>query len=563
MSKTPGKTASKSPQSLTAIPLGGLGEFGMNMMVLRLGDDIIVIDAGMMFPESELLGVDLVIPDISYLKQNRAKIRAIVLTHGHEDHIGALPYILRDLNVPVYGTRFTLALVKKRLEEAGLLDSTTLREVMPGRTIEIGPYEIEFVSVTHSTLDCVALAIRTPLGVIIHTGDFKIDQTPVDNAAFDLHTLAKYGREGVLALFSDSTNVERPGFTPSERAVVPRIEDLCRSAPRRVILSCFASSIHRIQQVIDIAVRVNRKVAFVGRSMIDNVEIAHSLGLLRIPDGMVVRPQDIRGFDPKRLVILASGSQAEPMSSLSRIAVDNHRHVSVEENDTVILSARIIPGNERPIFRMLDHMFRRRALVYYDNSGGMIHVSGHASQEEQKLILQLIKPKYFAPVHGEYRHLFRHAALAHQLGAVSAEILLLENGQAIEFTEEGAHRRDPVPAGRVLVDSGSLEEIEEVVIRDRKHLSEDGVVVPIIAIDKHTGKLESQPEIVTRGVMSENGQELLVGAREVLMKTVAESSSEENSDWGVIKEKIRVDLKRYINKQTSKRPLILPVILEV
>lgn len=563
MSKTPGKTTGKSPQSLTAIPLGGLGEFGMNMLVLRLGDDIMVIDAGMMFPESELLGVDLVIPDISYLKQNRAKVRAIVLTHGHEDHIGALPYILRDLNVPIYGTRFTLALVKKRLEEAGLLESTTLREVMPGRTIEIGPYEIEFVSVTHSTLDCVALAIRTPLGVIVHTGDFKIDQTPVDNASFDLHTLAKYGREGVLALFSDSTNVERPGFTPSERAVVPRIEDLCRSAPRRVILSCFASSIHRIQQVIDIAARVNRKVAFVGRSMIDNVEIAHSLGRLQIPDGMVVRPQDIRGFDPKRLVILASGSQAEPMSSLSRIAVDNHRHVSVEENDTVILSARIIPGNEKPIFRMLDHMFRRQALVYYDNSGGMIHVSGHASQEEQKLILQLVKPKYFVPVHGEYRHLFRHAALAHQLGAVSAEILLLENGQAVEFTEERARRRDPVPAGRVLVDSGSLEEIEEVVIRDRKHLSEDGVVVPIIAIDKHTGKLESQPEIVTRGLMSENGQELLVGAREVLMKTVAESSSEENSDWGVIKEKIRVDLKRYINKQTSKRPLILPVILEV
>jgi len=563
LSKTPAKTVGKSPASLTAIPLGGLGEFGMNMLVLRLGDDIIVIDAGMMFPESELLGVDLVIPDISYLKQNRGKVRAIVLTHGHEDHIGALPYILRDLNVPIYGTRFTLALVKKRLEEAGLLDSTTLREVMPGRTIEIGPYEIEFVSVTHSTLDCVALAIRTPLGVIVHTGDFKIDQTPVDNASFDLHTLAKYGREGVLALFSDSTNVERPGFTPSERAVVPRIEDLCRSAPRRVILSCFASSIHRIQQVIDIAARVNRKVAFVGRSMIDNVEIAHSLGLLQIPDGMVVRPQDIRGFDPKRLVILASGSQAEPMSSLSRIAVDNHRHVSVEENDTVILSARIIPGNEKPIFRMLDHMFRRRALVYYDNSGGMIHVSGHASQEEQKLILQLVKPRYFVPVHGEYRHLFRHAALAHQLGAVSAEILLLEDGQAVEFTEERAHRRDPVPAGRVLVDSGSLEEIEEVVIRDRKHLSEDGIVVPIIAIDKHTGKLESQPEIVTRGLMSENGQELLVGAREVLMKTVAESSSEENSDWGVIKEKIRVDLKRYINKQTSKRPLILPVILEV
>ena len=535
----------------------------MNMMVLRFGDDIIVIDAGMMFPESELLGVDLVIPDISYLKQNRSKVHAIVLTHGHEDHIGALPYILRDLNVPVYGTRFTLALVKKRLEEAGLLDSTTLREVLPGRLVEIGPYEIEFISVTHSTVDCVALAIRTPLGVIVHTGDFKIDQTPVDSIPFDLHAFAKYGKEGVLALFSDSTNVERPGFTPSERAIVPRIEELCRSAPRRVILSCFASSIHRIQQVIDIATRVNRKVAFVGRSMIDNVEIAHSLDLLHIPDGMVVRPQDIRSFDPRRIVILASGSQAEPMSSLSRIAVDNHRHVSVEENDSVILSARIIPGNEKSIFRMLDHMFRRRALVYYDNSGGVIHVSGHGSQEEQKLILQLVRPRYFVPIHGEYRHLFRHAALAHQLRAVSEEIFLLEDGKAIEFTEDGAYRRDPVAAGRVLVDSGSLEEIEEVVIRDRKHLSEDGVVVPIIAIDKHTGKLESQPEIVTRGVMSENGQELLIGAREVLMKTVAESNAEENSDWGVIKEKIRVDLKRYINKQTSKRPLILPVILEV
>jgi ribonuclease J len=554
---------SKTSQSLIAIPLGGLGEFGMNMMALRLGDDIIVIDAGMMFPESELLGVDLVIPDITYLKQNRAQVRAIVLTHGHEDHIGALPYILKDLNVPVYGTRFTLALVKKRLDEAGLLDSTTLREVIPGRLVEIGPFEVEFISVTHSTVDCVALAIRTPLGVVIHTGDFKIDQTPVGGAPFDLHSFAKYGAEGVLALFSDSTNVERPGFTPSERAIVPRIEELCRSAPRRVILSCFASSIHRIQQIIDIASRVNRKVAFVGRSMVDNVEIAHSLELLRIPDGMVVRPQDIRGFDPKRIIILASGSQAEPMSSLSRIAVDNHRFVSVDENDSVILSARIIPGNEKSIFRMLDHMFRRRALVYYDNSAGTIHVSGHASQEEQKLLLQLVKPKYFIPVHGEYRHLFRHAALAHQLGCVSNEILLVEDGRPIEFTEDGARRLEPVTAGRVCVDSGSLEEIEEVVIRDRKHLSEDGIVVPIIAIDKHTGKMESHPEIVSRGLMSDNGQELIAGARLVIMKTVEESNAEEKSDWGVIKEKIRVDLKRYINKQTSKRPLILPVILEV
>ena len=417
---------------------------------------------------------------------------------------------------------------------------------------------------THSTVDCVALAIRTPLGVVIHTGDFKIDQTPVGGAPFDLHTFAKYGSEGVLALFSDSTNVERPGFTPSERAIVPRIEELCRSAPRRVILSCFASSIHRIQQVIDIASRVNRKIAFVGRSMVDNVEIAHSLELLRIPDGMVVRPQDIRGFDPKRIIILASGTQAEPMSSLSRIAVDNHRFVSVDENDSVILSARIIPGNEKSIFRMLDHMFRRRALVYYDNSAGIIHVSGHASQEEQKLLLQLVRPKYFIPVHGEYRHLFRHAALAHQLGVVSGEILLHRRRPA-----DRIHGGRRVPArssdGRTRVRGFRVacEEIEDVVIRDRKHLSEDGIVVPIIAIDKHTGKMESHPEIVTRGLMSDNGQELIAGARVVIMKTVEESNAEEKSDWGVIKEKIRVDLKRYISKQTSKRPLILPVILEI
>jgi ribonuclease J len=554
---------SKSNASLTVIPLGGLGEFGMNMMAFRLGEDILVVDAGMMFPESELLGVDLVIPDITYLKQNRRNVRAIVLTHGHEDHIGALPYILRDLEVPIYGTRFTLALAKKRLEEAGLLETAKLFEVTPGRLVEIGPYEIEFIPVTHSTIDCVALAIRTPLGVVIHTGDFKIDQTPVDHYQFDLHAFARYGNEGVLALFSDSTNVERPGFTPSERVVAPRIEELTRSAPRRVVLSCFASSIHRIQQVIDIAERVGRKVAFVGRSMVDNVEIAHDLGYLRIPDGMVVRPQDIRSFEPRKLIVLASGSQAEPMSSMSRIAVDNHRFVTIDENDTVILSARIIPGNEKAIFRMLDHMFRRRALVYYDNSAGPIHVSGHASQEEQKLLLQLVKPKYFIPVHGEFRHLFRHAALAHQLGAVSGEILLLEDGKCVEFTEDGAFRRDPVATGRVLVDSGSLEEIEEIVVRDRKHLSEEGVVIPIIAIDKHTGKVESSPEIVTRGLMSENGNEMLAGARDVVAKTVEMSNLEERADWSVIKEKIRVDLKRYINKQTSKRPLILPVILEV
>src|SRR3984885_8701126 len=468
----------------------------MNMMALRTGDDILVIDAGMMFPEVELLGVDVVIPEITYLKQRRDMVRAIVLTHGHEDHIGALPYILRDLNVPIYGTQFTLALVRKRLEEHALLDKAVLREVLPGRRAEIGPFEVEFIHVTHSTIDCVALAVRTPLGVIIHTGDFKMDQTPIDGQPFDLHAFARYGKEGVLALFSDSTNVERPGYTPSERAVWNRIEELCRAAPRKVLVSCFASSIQRIQQIVDIAATVGRKVGFVGRSMGDNVESAHTLGGLRIPDGMVIRPQDLRSFDPKKTVVLVSGSQAEPMSSLSRVAVDNHRLLSVEPTDTVILSARIIPGNEKAIFRMLDHMFRRQALVYYDNAGGILHVSGHASQEEQKLILNLVRPTYLVPIHGEYRQLFRHAALAQQVGTVSGEVLLLEDGHPIEFTEDGAYRREPVAVGRVCVDSGSLEEVEEAVIRDRQHLSEDGIVVPIIAIDKYTGQIESQPEIV-------------------------------------------------------------------
>jgi ribonuclease J len=555
-----------STSSLWAIPLGGLGEFGMNMLALRTGDDILVIDAGLMFPEQELLGVDIVIPDITYLKQNKRMVRAIVLTHAHEDHIGAIPYILRDLNVPIYGTQFTIALVRKKLEEHGLLDSAKLHEVAPGDTTQLGPFQVEYLHVTHSTIDCVALAVRTPVGVIIHTGDFKIDPTPVDGKPFDLHAFARYGQEGVLALFSDSTNVERPGFTPSERAVVVRLEELFRAAPERVVVSCFSSSVHRIQQVIDVARSVGRKIGIVGRSMVDNIEIAHGMGKLRIPDGSVVRPQDIRGFDRKKLVVLASGTQAEPMSALSRVSVDNHRLMSIAENDTVILSSRLIPGNEKAIFRMIDHFFRRRVLVYYEGGrSAPIHVSGHASQEEMKILLQLVRPKYFVPLHGEYRHLFRHAALAEQVGAVSGEIFLLESGHPLEFTADGgAYRREPVAAGRVCVDSGSLEEIEDVVIRDRRHLSEDGVVVPIVAIDKHTGRIETPPEIVTRGFLpSEDGQQILAKAREVILRTIEQSTPEEKMDWSVIKEKIRVELKRYLNKQTSKRPLILPVILEV
>ena len=557
-----------SDPSVLAIPLGGLGEFGMNMMALRCGDDIVVIDAGLMFPETELLGVDVVLPDISYLKQNRAHVRGILLTHGHEDHIGSLPYLIGDLDVPIYGSRFTLALLRKKLQESGHLETAVLRDMQPGHAFSLGPFEIEPIQVTHSTVDCLALAVRTPVGLFLHTGDFKMDPTPIDNRPFDLHAFARFGQEGVVALFSDSTNAERAGYTPSERAVRPLLESLIRGAPRRVIVSCFATSVHRIQTILDIAHGLGRKVGFVGRSMVDNVEIAHSLDLLHIPDGTVVRQQDLRTFEPSKLVVVASGSQAEAMSALSRMAVDNHRFMSIAENDSVILSARIIPGNERAISRMIDHLFRRRALVYYEGAAaggsGPVHVSGHASQEELKLLINLVRPRHFIPVHGEYRQLFRHAALAHQVGTVSGDILLLEDGQVLEFTKSGVTRREAVPTGRVCVDSGSLEEIEDIVIRDRKHLSEDGVVVAIIAIDKHSGRAEGLPELVSRGFLpADDGQGVLDSAREVVRKTIDGSNAEEKMDWSVIKEKIRVDLKRYLNKQTSKRPLILPVILEV
>ncbi len=551
--------------SVRLIPLGGLGEFGLNMLAVASGDDLVVIDAGLMFPEAELLGVDVVIPDITFLKEQSHRIRGILLTHGHEDHIGALPYILRDLDVPVFGTRFTLALVRRRLEEHGLVEQVRLQEVAPRQTFRLGPFLIDPIQVTHSTADCVAFAVQTPAGTIVHMGDFKIDPTPLDRRAFDLHALAHYGEQGVLALLSDSTNVERPGHTPSEQAVRSRLEDLIQHAPRKVFVSCFASSIHRIQQIFDLAHAAGRKVVLVGRSLLDNIEIAHDLGYLQIPDGLLVRPQDVSAFPPREILVLASGSQAEPLSALSRIAVGNHREVRLEELDTVILSARIIPGNERAIFRMIDHMFRRGALVHYDDGGGQpVHVSGHASQEELRLVLNLVRPRFFIPIHGEYRQLFLHAALARQMNVVQEQVLLVENGQPVELGPGGAVLGEPVPAGRVCVDAGSLEEIEDVVIRDRQHLAQDGVLIPIIAIDKHTGRIEGQPEIVSRGLVPpDDGQELTARAREIVLRTIEESNPEEKSDWTVMKEKIRTDLRRFLKRQMARRPLILPVILEV
>jgi ribonuclease J len=551
---------------LQIVPLGGLGEFGMNMTALRFGDDIIVIDSGMMFPEAELLGVDLVMPDLTYLKENQQCVRALVLTHGHEDHIGAVPYFLGEIDVPVYGTDFTLALVDRRLEEYELDREPRFIQVRPKQTVDIGPFKIEFIHVTHSIVSSVALAITTPLGVILHTGDFKVDPTPTDNELFDLHTLADYGKRGVLLLLSDSTNADRPGYTESERAVRPRMEEVFSRSERRVVVSCFSSSIHRIQLVLDLAAEYNRRVAVFGRSMTTITEIAHSLGLLEIPDGILLRPQDAMDVAPEKVAILISGTQGEPMSALARVAVDNHKNCSVEAGDTVVLSSRIIPGNEKAIFRMVDHMARRGADVLYGSMNPPLHVSGHASVEELKLVLNLARPRYFVPIHGEFRQLAKHARLAEHLRFAGLEdSFLLESGDILEIDHHGARKAGRVPVGRVCIDSGSVDEVvQEMVIRDRRHLSEDGIVLPIIAINRHTGRTESLPEIVSRGfALADDGSEFLQTARQIVAKTLEGSNQEEKTDWGVMKEKIRADLKRYIVKETSRRPLIMPVILEI
>jgi len=553
-------------KKLQVIPLGGLGEFGMNSMALRYGDDIIVIDAGMMFPDAELMGVDIVTPDFAYLEQNAAHVRGLVLTHGHEDHIGGIPFLLAQLSIPVFGTAFTLALVERRLEEHEMLDEADLRKVKPGDRIELGPFSIEFIHVTHSIVSSVALAITTPLGVIIHTGDFKVDPTPTDNNLFDLHTLAAYGKRGVLLLLSDSTNVDRPGYTESERAVGPRLEDLFVRAPRRIVISCFSSSIHRLQQILDLASEYGRKVVFLGRSMNNVTEIAHDLGLLTIPNGVLLRPQDAMQIAPSKMVAIVSGTQGEPMSAMSRVAVDNHKHLSIEAGDIVALSARIIPGNEKSIYRMINHVSRRGADVVYGTMNPPIHVSGHGSAEELRLVLNLVRPRFFVPLHGEYRQMATHAKLAQHLSHLGLEkTFILESGETLEIDSAGARRGEPVPVGRVCIDSGTLDEVVgDFVIRDRRHLSEDGFVLPIIAISKQTGRTEGLPEIVSRGFMSlEDSSEILQGARQVVLKTLEASSVEERGDLGVIQEKIRTDLKRYLTKQTSRRPLIMPVILEV
>ena len=549
---------------LKLIPLGGLGEFGMNCMVLRWQDDIIVIDAGLMFPEEELLGVDIVVPDISYLIENRTKVRAILLTHGHEDHIGGLPWILSELNVPVYGTEFTLAYVEGKLEEHRLLDNADLNELIPGQRVTLGPFSIMPIRVTHSLVDCVALAIHTPVGVVLHTGDFKIDLSPTDGQAFDLQAFADLGKQGVLALLQDSTNVDRKGYTPGERAVRPRLDEIFAQTKKKLFFSCFSSSIHRIRLGMELAHQHGRKVAIIGRSLDNSTEIAQDLGYLEVPQGLIINPGQIKELPAHKVCIMITGTQGEPMSALSRAAVANHKFAKIDAGDTVLLSSRVIPGNEKSIYRMIDHLERRDANVIHDDgTAGLIHVSGHGSQEELRLMINLVRPKFFVPVHGDYRHLKRHVELALGTG-VPEKAILLEDGDILELDRDNATKNGKATVGRVCIDSGgsASDVVEEIVMRDRKHLSEDGIVIPIIAINKRTGRLENTPEIVMRG-LAIGDEEMIAESRQVVERTLDASSGEEKADYGVIKEKIRNDLKRYIQKSTSRRPLIMPVILEI
>ena len=549
---------------LRLVPLGGLGEFGMNCMALRWQDDIIVVDAGLMFPEEELLGVDIVVPDISYLTENRDKVKAILLTHGHEDHIGGLPWILSELNVPVYGTEFTLALVEGKLDEHRLLDDADLIEMIPGKRFTLGPFSIMPIRVTHSLVDCVSLAIHTPVGVVLHTGDFKIDLSPPDGKAFDLQAFADLGKNGgVLALLQDSTNVDRRGWTPSEKAVRPRLDEVFAQTRKKLFFSCFSSSITRIGVAIELAQKHGRKVAVIGRSMDNSTEIAQDLGYLKIPSGLMINPGQIKEHAADKVLILISGTQGEPMSALSRAAVNNHKFAKIDAGDTVLMSSRVIPGNEKSIYRVIDHLELRDANVIHDDgTNGLIHDSGHGSQEELKLMINLVQPKFFIPVHGDYRHLKRHVELALSTG-IPEKAILLEDGDILELSKDTATKNGKVTTGRVCIDSGgSIDVVEDVIIRDRQHLSEDGIILPIIALNKRSGKIEGPPEIVMRGFAVDDPQ-VLSEARNIVQRTLENSSVEERQDYGVMKEKIRNDLKRFIQKSTSRRPLIMPVIMEI
>jgi ribonuclease J len=557
-----------SPATLEVVPLGGLGEFGMNMMAVSWEDTTILIDAGVMFPDPDQLGVDLIIPDLTYVEARGDKVKALILTHGHEDHIGGVPHVLPLFDGPVYATPFTLALVQPKLDEHDIDARDRLKPVKPRETVTVGPFTIEFIRVTHSMPDCVALAITTPAGLIIHTGDFKIDQTPIDGQHFDLHRFAELGAQGVLALFADSTNIDRRGFTAPEIEVIDGFEEVFTSAQGKLVVATFSSSIYRMQVLVDLAAQFDRKVAFIGRSIAQNSEIAQRLGYLRVPSGVQIRDVDVQNYASQDVLCITTGSQGEPQAALPRISIDDHRYVRLGPDDTVVFSARAIPGNEKAIARTMSHITRRGADVITPDMKH-VHVSGHGSAEELKLVLSLVRPQYFVPVHGEYRQLAQHARVAKRVLAGSdrkLQVLLAEDGDIIQFDRLGARIADKAPTGRVLIDVTRVGEVGEEVLRDRRHLAADGLIVAVVAISRQTGTLVGEPELVPRGFVVPEGEResLFRDAAGVIADCIETSKLEERTDQGLMTEKLRVELRRFFKKRSSgRRPLVLPVLMEI
>ncbi|MDD2309270.1 MAG: ribonuclease J [Desulfuromonadaceae bacterium] len=553
----------ESHSALQIVALGGLGEIGMNMTVYQHGEDILIVDCGMMFPTPEMLGIDYVIPDISWLRERSDQVRGICLTHGHEDHIGALPFVLQELNVPVYGTALTLGLLNAKLEEYKLDDAATLVTVKPRDTVAVGCFRVEFLRVAHSIVDGCALAITSPEGVIIHTGDFKIDQTPVDGQLTDLASLSRYGEAGVLALLSDSTNVEREGYTLSEKYVAGALGEIFPPCSGRIIVATFSSSIHRVQQVADAAINSGRKILLNGRSMLKNVQIARDLGYLTIADEHLMDIRELPHLPPEQICIISTGSQGEPMSALTRIAMDDHKQIKLEKGDTVILSSRVIPGNERTISELINHLYRRGAEVFHEKVSE-VHVSGHASQEELKLMINIVQPRFFIPIHGEYRHLINHVKLARKVGIPEERCILAVNGEVVSFYSDTAAIVERIESGRVFVDGKGVGDVGRIVLRDRKHLSEDGMIVVIIGINKSSGEVIYGPDIVSRGfVFEDENQEYLTEARGVVIAALDELNKEMRCENEEVETAVRQALRRFCKKTIERRPVILPVIMEM
>ena len=552
----------KTLKKLNIIPLGGLGEIGKNMTAFRYDNDLILIDAGLMFPEDDMLGIDLVIPDITYLIENQDKLKGIFLTHGHEDHIGALPFILKQLDVPVYGTALTLGILEGRLEEAGV-STANLNVVKSGDRVRAGAFKLEFMRVNHSIPDAIGMAIHTPVGLIVHTGDFKIDQTPVDGQVMELNRFAEYGDRGVLLMMADSTNAERPGYTQSEKFVGETFDNEFRYAKNRIIVATFSSNVHRIQQICDAAVRYGRKVAVMGRSMVNVVNISLKLNYLNVPEGVLIDIDEIRNYTNDKIVVICTGSQGEPMSALTRMSMSENRKVQIVPGDTVIISAAPIPGNEKMVSNTINHLYMLGAEVVYEKANG-VHVSGHASQEELKIMHNLVRPKFFMPVHGEYRHLVKHARLAESLGMDRKNIVIAENGAVVELTRDKICTNGKIMAGNVLIDGLGVGDVGNIVLRDRRQLSQDGIMIVVVGVDGATNQIVSGPDIVSRGfVYVREAEDLMGEARDKVQVALDKCEENNNTEWSALKTAIRDSLGRFLFEKTRRRPMIIPIIMEV